>query len=119
MELLRLQHRINIIIAHIGKEEPGATGRQSMDDLRSLKGRIKSITLDMDALDRSCSAETEVGFVPTSSPVKPAKKGQASLSASPEKPMKKRPTSPVAFDAVSRLRASRKHADRPHIAKEY
>ena len=62
MEVKRLQHRINIIIAHIGKEEPEATERQSTDDLQSLQDRIKSITLVVDALDCSCSAETAVAF---------------------------------------------------------
>ena len=83
-----------------------------MGDLQSLQDRLKFVALDMDALDRSCSAETAVSFVATGSPVKPAKKEQTSLPASLEKPIMKRPTSPLALDAASRLRASRKHTDR-------
>ena len=47
----------NSIIEDIGKEEIGAAGRQSADDLQSLRGQIRSITRDMDALDHSCSAD--------------------------------------------------------------
>ena len=46
VELLRLQHRIYFIFAHIGKEEPGAAERQSTDDLQNLQDRIRSITCD-------------------------------------------------------------------------
>ena len=112
MEVKRLQHRINFIIAHIVKEEPEATERQSTDDLQSLQDRIKSITLVVDALDRSCNAETAVGVLPTGSPEKPAKEGRTSPTASPEKLVKKKPTSPFACDAASRLRASWEHTDR-------
>ena len=43
-------------------QEPGAAGRPSTDDLQSLQARIRSITRDMDALDRRCSAEFAVGL---------------------------------------------------------
>ena len=61
LELQRLQHQTNFIIVEIS-EEPGAAGRPSTDDLQSLQARIRSITRDMDALDRSCSAEFAVGL---------------------------------------------------------
>ena len=107
VELERLQHRINFIIAQIGQQELGATERQSTIALQSLQDRIQSITLDKDALDRRCSAETAVGFAQTGSPEKSAKKEQPSLPASREKPLKKRPTSPWACNTASRLCASR------------
>ena len=107
VELERLQHRINFIIAQIGQQELGATERQSTIALQSLQDRITSITLDKDALDRRCSAETAVGFVQTGSLEKSAKKEQPSLPASREKPVKERPTSPLACNTASRLCASR------------
>ena len=66
LEIQRLQNRINFIIEDISKEEPGAAGRQSTVDLQNLQARIGSITRDMGALDRSCSAETAMGFLPAS-----------------------------------------------------
>ena len=48
-------------------QEPGAAERQSTGALQNLQDRIKYITLDMDALNRSWSAETTVGFAPTGS----------------------------------------------------
>ena len=117
LESQGLQHRINFIIEETGKE-PGAAERQSTDDLQSLHARIRSTTRDMDALDRSCSAESAVEFLrtgdqpsrqpcsfhsasrqaaptqTTATPEKPAKKAWTSPTASPEKPVKNRRDSP-------------------------
>ena len=115
VELQRLQHRIDLLTGHVGKDEPGTPERQSTDDLQSLQARIRSITCDMDAL-RSSSALTAVGFLPAGHHSNPQSCSLCSagkqaapikITASPDKPVTKKRTSPLAFAAASRFRASR------------
>ena len=124
--LRRLQHRIIFIIEDIGEDEPAAAGRWSTDDLQGLQARIRSITRDMDALGRSCSAETAMGFLPASDhsntqPCCSRSTGRQAtpirVTVSPEKPAKQGRTSPLAFAATSQ-RYQRKYKnqkkDREH-----
>ena len=80
-----------------------------------VQARIRSITCDMDAL-RSSSALTAVGFLPAGHHSNPQSCSLCSagkqaapikITASPDKPVTKKRTSPLAFAAASRFRASR------------
>ena len=114
VELQRLQHRTNLIITQIGKLEQGATESLSTGALHGSQDRIKSITLDIDTLDRSCSAETAVGFAPTGS--SPRKKNPP-FSSFTRKSLK-RQSSPLDFDTGSHHRIPRQRTTTPTDHKE-
>ena len=104
MEVQRLQYCINQIIAQARESYQEAPERFSTTALQGLRDRIRSITSDMDALNRSCSAEAAVCFEPMGSLEPAIKDKRLDRLPPPNRPATRNRASPLAFSSASHRR---------------